>query len=72
VAGLLQIRDLNRGSFGFVQLARAMDTGKEVAIKFIDRGSQVLFRYACTMLDATCVSTRQPWVIVHAALRVAR
>mmetsp|Transcript_32449 Transcript_32449/g.58064 ORF Transcript_32449/g.58064 Transcript_32449/m.58064 type:complete len:345 (-) Transcript_32449:136-1170(-) len=36
-----KIRDLNRGSFGFVQLARAMDTGKEVAIKFIDRGSQV-------------------------------
>ena len=41
-----QIRDLNRGSFGFVQLAKRKDIeqGKELAIKFIERGDQVRTR----------------------------
>ena len=38
---LAQIRDLNSGSFGFVQLAKDKVTGKKVAIKFIDRGDRV-------------------------------
>lgn len=36
-----QIRDLNAGSFGFVQLARDKLSGKKVAIKFIERGEKV-------------------------------
>lgn len=36
-----KIRDLNSGSFGFVQLAKDKLTGKKVAIKFIDRGDKV-------------------------------
>ncbi len=36
-----QIRDLNRGTFGFVQLALDTQTGTQVAIKFIERGEKV-------------------------------
>uniref|UniRef100_A0A061R595 Sulfur stress regulator n=1 Tax=Tetraselmis sp. GSL018 TaxID=582737 RepID=A0A061R595_9CHLO len=36
-----KIRNLNRGSFGFVQLARRRDTRKELAIKFIERGDKI-------------------------------
>ena len=36
-----QIRDLNRGTFGFVQLALDTQTGTQVAIKFIERGDKV-------------------------------
>lgn len=36
-----QIRDLNRGTFGFVQLALDTLTGTQVAIKFIERGEKV-------------------------------
>ena len=43
LAWLLQIRDLNRGTFGFVQLALDTQTGTQVAIKFIERGEKVLF-----------------------------
>lgn len=33
--------DLNRGAFGFVQLAKDLETGEQVAIKFIERGEKV-------------------------------
>ena len=38
---LLQIKDLNSGTFGFVQLALDCKTGRNVAIKFIERGDKV-------------------------------
>ena len=37
----MQIRDLNKGTFGFVQLAQDVTTGVRVAIKFIERGDKV-------------------------------
>lgn len=36
-----KIRDLNSGTFGFVQLARDKSTGELIAIKFIERGDKV-------------------------------
>ena len=36
-----QIKDLNSGTFGFVQLALDRTTGRQVAIKFIERGDKV-------------------------------
>lgn len=38
---MLQIRDLNAGTFGFVELALDKSTGQQVAIKFIERGDKV-------------------------------
>ncbi len=37
----VQIRDINSGTFGFVELALDKTTGQQVAIKFIDRGEKV-------------------------------
>lgn len=37
----LQIKDLNKGTFGFVQLAYDTQTNLRVAIKFIERGDKV-------------------------------
>jgi len=39
----MQIRDLNSGTFGFVQLARDKQTGELIACKFIERGDKVRF-----------------------------
>ena len=39
---VLQVRDLNKGTFGFVQLAVDTQTGQRVAIKFIERGDKVM------------------------------
>jgi hypothetical protein len=39
--GWLQIKDLNSGTFGFVQLCIDKTTGRQVAIKFIERGEKV-------------------------------
>ena len=36
-----QVADLNSGAFGFVQLAKDLETGEQVAIKFIERGEKV-------------------------------
>ena len=36
----VQVADLNRGAFGFVQLAKDVTTGEQVAIKFIERGDK--------------------------------
>jgi len=41
LCGWLQIRDINSGTFGFVELALDRTTGQQVAIKFIDRGEKV-------------------------------
>lgn len=38
---LVQIRDINSGSFGFVELAKDVVTGERVAIKHIERGPKV-------------------------------
>ena len=35
------MRDLNSGTFGFVELAMDKSTGQQVAIKFIERGDKV-------------------------------
>lgn len=37
----MQVRDLNSGTFGFVELALDKITGQQVAIKFIERGDKV-------------------------------
>lgn len=37
----VQVKDLNKGTFGFVQLAFDVHTGQRVAIKFIERGDKV-------------------------------
>lgn len=36
-----KVKDLNSGTFGFVQLALDKTTGRQVAIKFIERGDKV-------------------------------
>ena len=45
-----QVADLNRGAFGFVQLAKDVTTGEQVAIKFIERGDKVEHRPAACVL----------------------
>ena len=47
----LQIRDLNSGTFGFVELALDKSTGQQVAVKFIERGDKVLSCTAPCVLD---------------------
>ncbi len=37
----MQIRDLDKGTFGFVQLAVDLTSGEQVAIKFIERSQEV-------------------------------
>jgi hypothetical protein len=41
----MQIRDLNSGTFGFVQLAKDKQSGDLVACKFIERGDKVCFGF---------------------------
>jgi serine/threonine protein kinase len=41
------VRDLNSGTFGFVELAMDKTTGQQVAIKFIERGDKVCM---CTQM----------------------
>lgn len=41
LASSSQLEDLNRGTFGFVQLAYDRVTRQQVAIKFIERGDKV-------------------------------
>lgn len=42
---------LGEGSFGFVLLARNLQTGEEVAIKFWPRGGVVIFCYCTTTIS---------------------
>lgn len=37
-----KIKDINSGSYGFVQLCQDNRTGEQVAIKFIERGEKVI------------------------------
>jgi serine/threonine-protein kinase SRK2 len=37
-----KIKDLNAGTFGFVQLCLDKSTGEKCAIKFIERGDKVI------------------------------
>lgn len=37
----VQVKDVNAGTFGFVQLAEDIRTGEEVAVKFMERGEGV-------------------------------
>ena len=46
----MQIRDLDKGTFGFVQLAVDLTTGEQVAIKFIERSQEV----KCLMTHLGC------------------
>lgn len=41
VIRFLQIKNLNSGTFGFVRLALDLNTGRHVAIKFLERGDRV-------------------------------
>lgn len=57
------VRDLNSGTFGFVELAMDKTTGQQVAIKFIERGDKVGVsdarrhaRYSCAGVSARASS----------------
>lgn len=39
--GIPQLKSLNRGTFGFVQLAHDVQNDRLVAIKFLERGDKV-------------------------------
>ncbi len=59
-----QIRDLNSGTFGFVQLARDKQTGELIACKFIERGDKVCKCLLIACLTFVCAglhSTATPW-----------
>ena len=62
-----QIRDLNSGTFGFVQLCRDKQTGELLAIKFIERGDKV----GVFLLFAAALGERMHWRL-HPPLAVAR
>lgn len=53
-----KIKDINSGSYGFVQLCQDSRTNEQVAVKFIERGEKVLKH-----LDAPCAES-------HACLKV--
>ena len=55
----VQVADLNRGAFGFVQLAKDVTTGEQVAIKFIERGEKARQQSHVTR-DHTPLK-RRPW-----------
>ena len=61
-----QIRDVNSGTFGFVELALDKTTGQQVAIKFIDRGEKV--RLSCCSL----LALHEPVGWVVSALKSSR
>lgn len=50
-----KIRDLNSGTFGFVQLARDKASGELVAIKFIERGEKVTKYVEREILNHRCL-----------------
>jgi len=64
----MQIRDLNSGTFGFVQLARDKQTGELIACKFIERGEKVRSRCRHATFDpiSTIERRRRDAVICHA------
>lgn len=50
-----KIRDLNSGTFGFVQLARVKQTNEQVAVKFIERGEKVTKYVEREILNHRCL-----------------
>jgi hypothetical protein len=54
-----QIRDLNSGTFGFVQLTRDKQTGELIACKFIERGDKVGRKGGVTGAQWASVGCRQ-------------
>jgi serine/threonine-protein kinase SRK2 len=50
-----KIRDINSGTFGFVELALDKTTGQQVAIKFIDRGEKVTKYVQREILNHRCL-----------------
>lgn len=50
-----KIRDLNSGTFGFVQLARDKQTGELIACKFIERGDKVTKYVEREILNHRCL-----------------
>ena len=59
---VMQVKDLNAGTFGFVQLARDIRTQEEVAVKFIERGDAVrlLNRACCSSCCFSCPTSLTP------------
>jgi serine/threonine protein kinase len=69
VRSALQVADLNRGAFGFVQLAKDLSTGEQVAIKFIERGDKarmLLLRQRLHAVPALTQSFIQPCILASA------
>lgn len=60
----MQIRDLNSGTFGFVQLAKDKQTGELVACKFIERGDKVCCGF-CLQHGGFWGPARGPWGLAH-------
>lgn len=46
-----QIRALNSGTFGFVELCADRATGQQVAVKFIERGDKVRVEFFLSTYD---------------------
>ena len=64
----VQIRDLDKGTFGFVQLAVDLTTGDQVAIKFIERSQEV----NCLTSHLGCVLSRLREGVDSTQLQIAR
>ena len=70
-----KIRDLNSGTFGFVQLCKDKTTNELVAIKFIERGDKVcvwergsLCRGMCTRIQCLRAQAGPPLLLSSALL----
>lgn len=59
--GAVQIKDLNSGTFGFVELALDKLTGQQVAIKFIERGEKARTASPVDVDVETPLTARQPF-----------
>ncbi len=55
-----QIKDLNSGTFGFVQLCLNKLTKEKVAIKFIERGEKVRYGILATLDGSSRRARRSP------------
>jgi len=66
-----QIRDLNSGTFGFVQLARDKQSGEYVAIKFIERGDKVRRLEAAAAAAGSAGTRRRPTARANVRARPA-
>ena len=56
---LQQIRALNSGTFGFVELCADRATGQQVAVKFIERGDKVRVEFFRTFFPPEGIETRK-------------